>query len=598
MLGAVLAASPARAGTWQEAHESADDVRLEVGPDGIASVQHHLRYRVVAGHFKSFDLVGIDPRAELSPDAVLTAEKGGAETPVRVEPVPKTPGTIRILIDEGKGLTRGTYLIDVKYRLDLVATNVLTRDGAMWKLSWTAPPTPEGHDGARVVFDLPTAPTEPRLAAAAESTTTLATLRRSVERDELELVRAHVPRGEAVVWAARVDPKAFPRVTSPDLRPPAQLEAAPPAMIGTSTRRGLVALGFAILAGALAAILRLKQRTVRAAAEQRGARARPLVALPWGIGPFVYGAVTALALALLLWSSPVAGALFVALAMALAAHRSPAPIARPRPPGAWRALPDAQAFVPERARPLPSDVLDVAHARARWILLGATVLVGLLAWGLRAFVPQIGIALPLTWAAVVPMFVTGTRAQLVPTAPELGARLLKPARDVLAATLDLEHVELGTIGRVVANAESDAPVVDEIRLVCSPKDRTPGLRAIELAIATAPGGYGAVPEIFVRFDHGSATADRIVHLATEPPVASGRAPEERVVRLSPEEPTPPSAAALVAKLALALEGRRASDRPEPRQAPELAPAWRGEERRRSALRAAFRRAAPAAATAR
>src|SRR4051794_8767350 len=38
------------------------DVRLEVGPDESRTVQHHLRYRIIAGHFKTFDLVGIDPR--------------------------------------------------------------------------------------------------------------------------------------------------------------------------------------------------------------------------------------------------------------------------------------------------------------------------------------------------------------------------------------------------------------------------------------------------------------------------------------------------------------------------------------------------------
>ena len=598
-LGGAVASwsSAARAGGWQEAHESSDDVRLDVGPDGIATVQHHLRYRIVAGHFKSFDLVGIDPRADVAPDAVLTPEKGGVEVPVRIEPVPKAPGTVRILIDEGKGLTRGAYVVDVKYRLDLVATNVLTRDGAMWKLAWTGPPAPEGHDGARVIFDIPTAPTEPRLAAAAESTTTLATLRRGAERDELELVRAHVPRGEAVVWAARLDPKAFPRVTSPELRPPPPPEVAPPSAIRTNVRRGLAAVGFSLLAGGLAALLRYKQRRVRLAATMRGASARPLVALPWGLGPFAYGVVTAFALALLLWSSPVAGAFLVALAMALGSHRAPVPIARPRGPGAWRPLDGAHAFVADDIGPLPTDVLDVAQRRARIVFAAATIAIGVAAALLRSRIPQIAVALPLTSAALVPLFVTGTRAQLVPTPTELGARLLRPVRDLLASTLDLAHVDLGALGRVVAGRRAEAACVDELRLVCSPHDRTPGLRTIEIAAATVPGGHGAVPEIFVRFDDRSATADRIAALALGAPIVAGRVPEERVVRLSPEEPTPAAAAALVAKLVLALEGRRASDRPELGRSEDAAPrrTWRGKERRRLLAAAFFRRAAPATA---
>jgi hypothetical protein len=579
----------AGAGGWQEMHETSDDVRLDVGPDGMATVQHHLRYRIVAGHFKSFDLVGVDPRAEVAPEAVFTPEKGGSEVMARVEPVPKTPGTLRIMIDEGKGLGRGAYVIDVKYRLDLVATKMLVRDGAMWRLAWTAPPAPEGHDGARVVFDLPAAPTEPRLAGAAEATTTLATLRRSTEHDELELVRAHVPRGEAVTWAARIDPKAFPRVTAPELRPPAPADIGTPSMIGSNLKRMLAACGFAVLAGALAALLRAKQRAVREAAALRSARARPLLPLPWGIGPYAYGFLTMLALATLLWSVPALGALLVALAMALAAHRAPAPITRPRGPGAWRPMSDPRALLPEQAAPLPTDALDIATTRARLTFAAAVVSIGLVAWLLRAYVPQVAIALPLASFALVPIFVTGTRAQMAPTPTELASRLLRPTRDALASAVDLEHVELGTIARVVGTGAS----IDEIRLACAPRDRTPGLRAIELALATSPGGHGAVPEVFVRFDDGSAAAERVVRLANAAPVVPGRTPEEKVIRLGPEEPTPSSCAALLAKLVLALEGRRATDRPDP---PATRVRWTGKERRSPVLaRAGAMRGATTAA---
>ena len=58
-------------------------------------------------------------------------------------------------------------------------------------------------------------------------------------------------------------------------------------------------------------------------------------------------------------------------------------------------------------------------------------------------------------------------------------------------------------------------------------DRGVNDRAIELALATFPGGgHGAVPEIFVRFED-LATADRIARLATGAPIVTGRAPERR-----------------------------------------------------------------------
>jgi len=169
----------------------------------------------------------------------------------------------------------------VKYRLDLVALKLLVRDGAMWRLSWVAPPSPEGHDGARVVFEMPAAPTEPRLASPEQAATTLATLRREPDKDELELVRAHVPRGEAVTWSARVDPKAFPRVVSPELRPAsAAIIAAVP--VPNHVPLVLLASGLAVLAGALALALRAKQGMVARGCEARSVRARVLVPFAGG----------------------------------------------------------------------------------------------------------------------------------------------------------------------------------------------------------------------------------------------------------------------------------------------------------------------------
>ncbi|MBX3232728.1 MAG: hypothetical protein KIT84_43405 [Labilithrix sp.] len=544
-------------------------MRIEIGPDGIANVQHHLRYRVVAGRFKTLDLVGIDPRAELAPDTVLTPEKGGNEVAAHVETT-KTPGTVRIVIDDPKhrGLTRGAYVADVKYRLDLVSTKMLTRDGAMWKLAWTAPPAPEGHDGARVVIDVPAAPTEPRLASSNEATTTLVTLRRGTERDELELVRPHVARGDAVVWAARLDPKAFPRVTTPELRPPPPVETTPPSLLASNLARVLVAVGFAAIAGVLSMLLRSKRATVRDEAAARGLVARPVVALPWGLGPFVYGVVTTGALAALLWWSPIGGAALVMIAMALAAHRAPGAIVKPRSPGAWQSVSDPAVLVPKKAA--PTSALDLGATKGKIVFALFLVAVGVAAFFLRVKVPQIAIALPLVACAVVPVWLTGTRAQMPPAPVDLAARMLRPARDMIASSLDLAHVELGTIGRVTTGAGA---AIDEVRLAGAPKDKTPGLRAIELALATAPGSWGASPEVLVRFDARSPAAKRIDALAAGSKVLRGRADGENVVRLVPEEPTAGAAAALVARLLVSLEGRRATDRNAP------APPFRGRDRR-------------------
>ncbi|MCW5832817.1 MAG: hypothetical protein KIS78_10440 [Labilithrix sp.] len=71
-------------------------------------------------------------------------------------------------------------------------------------------------------------------------------------------------------------------------------------MLGSDLKRALVACGFAARRRAGGAFLRKKQQAVREAAALRGARAHPLVPVPWRAGPFVYGSPPRSALAMLL----------------------------------------------------------------------------------------------------------------------------------------------------------------------------------------------------------------------------------------------------------------------------------------------------------
>ena len=578
LVGAAATPGLSAAKGWEEIHQTSNDVRVAVAPDGTAVVTHHLRYRVVAGHFKTLELTGLDPRAELSGETKVLPEKGG-EIPARIEANPKTPGAVRIAYDEPKGLGRGVYVVDVTYKIDLVATKMLVRDGAMWRLSWTAPPSPEGHDGARIVFELPSAPTEPRLASSEQATTTLATIRREPERDELELVRAHVPRGEAVTWSARVDPKAFPRVVSAELRPPtAAVIAAVP--VPNHVPAVLIASALAVLAGALAFALRTKQALVARACAGTGVQPRMLLPVRWGLGPFLYGAVTAGALASLLWGSPAYGAVLVVIAMAVAAHRAPSGVARPRGPGRWQPVADADVLVKRAPAPAPGDVLDIGTRRGKVAALATMLVLAALAFVLRTRVAGVAVAVPLAAAALVPLFLTGTRAQLPATPAELAARVLAPARDLLGRLVDLAHVEVRCLARFAEGGAS----YDEVRLSCSPNDRIPGLRTIELALAGAlPGAPAALPEVLVRFDDASPAASKIAQLAPGIRVVPGRSPEEKVLRLSPRVPTPSGAARLLARLSMDLEGKRASDRTPAGVPPPRAGRFAGIERRLVAL---------------
>ncbi len=580
LAGVAATPSVAVAKGWEEVHQTSDDVRVAVAADGAAIVTHHLRYRVVAGHFKTLELAGLDPRAELIAETIVLPEKGG-EIPARIEANPKTPGAVRIAYDEPKGLGRGVYIVDVKYKIDLVATKMLVRDGAMWRLSWTAPPSPEGHDGARIVFELPSAPTEPRLASSDQAATTLATIRREPERDELELVRAHVPRGEAVTWSARVDPKAFPRVVSPELRP-ASAAVIAAVSVPNHVPVVLIASALAVLAGALAFLLRTKQTLVAQECVRAGLSPRMLLPVRGGLGPFVYGFAATGALASLLWGTPAYGAVLVVIAMAVAAHRSPVGVLRPRGPGRWQPIADAEVLVKRAPAPAAGDVLDIGTRRGKLTALAIVVILAVVAFALRTRVAGVAVAIPLAAAALVPLFLTGTRAQLPRAPADLAARLLGPARDMLGRLVDLTHVEVRCLARYGEGSSS----YDEVRLSCAPTDPMPGLRTIELALAGAlPGASpsAALPEVLVRFDDASPAASKIAQLAPGIRVVPGRSPEEKVLRLSPRVPTPSGAALLLARLSSDLEGKRASDRTPAGGPPPKARRFAGIERRLAAL---------------
>ena len=567
-IGLLLYCVDARAGGWQEAHQTSDDVRISVAPDGVATFEHRLRYRIVAGKFKTLDIATLDPRGELVTDTTIVAEKGGeiAARVERSEATAKTPAGVHLVIDEGKGLTRGAYVATVKYKLDLVATKIISRDGAMWRVGWTAPASNEGRDGARVVFELPPAPTEPRLSANGpehqEAPTTLATLHRFADKDEIELVRPHVPKGEAPVWAVRVDPKALAKVTNPELRapPPVAVTSAAP----TNGRAIVAAIALAVLAGALAFLSRRKRALIADTCQLRQVTPRPLVRLParfafaTPILPFVYGLTGAGAFAAFAWGNPFAGAALVVAGLLLGTHRAPLVVARPRGPGAWREVAGADVLVARRPRALPGDALDAATTRGRLVLSAIVVVVGLAAWSLATHIVGIAAALPLASVVVLPVFLTGSRAQLPALPEELAFRMLRPARDTLTRLVDLAHVDVRLLGRVLAGTKDE---LDEIRLVCAPIDRTPGLRALELALAlAAPGPNGAIPEVLVRYEDGSPAGARIAAFQPRPRVVPGRTPEEKVARLVPIDPTPEAAAKLLGTLVCELEGRRASDR--------------------------------------
>jgi hypothetical protein len=563
-VGAIAAASFVRAPVAEAAESKlvADDVRVTVDDAGMARVDHALAYRVSGMSLREVELNGVEAEASPEPSAPVTIDGEPASAPATVER--KGERALHVTFEPGprpRGEKAHVVVVHVAYALDLVRVGELTLDGAMWRLAWVSPAAPEGYDGAKVVLDLPAAATEPRAigvdgAAAADGR--VVTLRRGPQRDELEMERPHVARAEAATWLARVDPRAFPRVTDPRLRPPP--EVLPPAP--TTWRDRLAEWAVALVVGVLfGAVVRAKARLVEASCARVGVSARALV--PWSPGSRTLGAAAALAVAVLLQTSdePVWSAFAVVLALTLAAHRSPGARAVPRGPGQWLALAPGEAFAVAPA----SSLLDATTTigRATLALVAASSLgVGLL---LSPVDPSWTWLAPLDASALLAVLLTGCASQLPPDRARAPVALLSRLHARLRKDRGL-HV--APWARIPAGCK--AP--DELRLLVQPRVAMPGALGIEVGVAWAstPSGPVADPEVLVRVRDDSEAAARIAALAPGRPVTPGRKLDERVLRLAPIDASAGAAVALVRRLAAELSDRR-------KAAP--APAWSGEERR-------------------
>ena len=565
-LGAADARAAGGVAKWTEWHPVGDDVRISLGTEGVARIEHALRYRIVMGPLHQIELAGLEKTAVIAPEATVTSDDG-RELPAHVEA--KGDGGIRVLVDEPKGLKRGSYTFRLHYDVDLVAAKELVKDGAMWRLNWRSPLATEGYDDARVTLRVPPAPTEPRAVktgprpqAEAEGAGeggedgVVATLRRAADADELELVRPHVTRGESPVWAARLDPKAFPGVVTHELRPP----PPPPPPEPNRVREVLLAVGALALAGLFGALVRAKMRAFKEACERAGATPQPLVPL----SPALLGACASLAfgggLTAQLFGWTTLGALVLAAGMACAVSRPPAARRAPRGPGRWIAVSVKQALTPAVAA---GHWLDVGTGTGKLAAAAAFVAVVVLGALSRALGPEAPYLVAIDALVLVPLFVTGRRVQLPPDLAKAPAPLLAPVCAALKkdASLDVApwvRVPVGT----------DVP--DELRLLVLPKASLPGLVGIELGIAwtRTATGYAPRAEVLVRVHDGSDAAARLPKLAPFARPVTGRRQDEKVIRLTPALPGRAAAVALVRRIALEVTDRRV-----------VLGGWQGPERR-------------------
>ena len=209
--------SPAIGHAWIETRVESSQTALDLTPDGAATVQYQLMLDVRGAPLKGFALDGVDIDAEPLPDATITRMKAGIPTslPLPVQIV-AAAGRLEITVPLKKGFSGRTFLLKLSYRTRLLDRGLIRHlpGEQRSELAWVGPRFADGVDSVTLLVRTAAAGQAPEAQGTADSTANfgivMSTLRRSQARDELELVRAHVARDEAITWRVLLDRGLFP----------------------------------------------------------------------------------------------------------------------------------------------------------------------------------------------------------------------------------------------------------------------------------------------------------------------------------------------------------------------------------------------------
>lgn len=520
---------------------------LELEADGSATVRHELMLSVRRGPLRDVLIRGVDRDAEPLPDATLTRISGsqaaGSPEPVEVR---ASGGQLELHVPQRSGLRGNRFLLRVGYRTRLLEGGALVHLNDRSELRWAGPRFDDGVDSVTLLLRTGPGRSAPEVAAAPSGLGSshgiiMSTLRRSRDRDELELVRAHVARDESMVWRVALDPGLFTSVAeqapeaAPGVRGPSEeAPLAPPA------RRG-PGLPWLLAAGAAYGLLvQLKARGVARAARARDATPRAYVDWPAPWRALGAGLAFAAACAAVSWGRPplLAAAALLA-AMGLAAHQPPQQALRLRGPGHWQPL-ESSALDAKPAPSLPGAWLDAGRARGFVLLVAA--LGGVLYAALRTFEasPYRGAGVLLAGGALLPIFCTGR-------AGEMPLDALCQSRRFLAAVAHRIAGDDSLMARPIGRLAAVSGELDELRLSIETTRVVPGLLGVELALELRErlGGYSARPVVVVRAAEGSPCQRALPRGLTW---MRGRSADERATLVRPKLPSPDLTAALVQEL--------------------------------------------------
>jgi hypothetical protein len=583
---------PVAAFAGVETRVASSTTTLELVADGLWTVRHELTLDARGTTLSSFSLRGVDGDAVPLPDATLTRLSGGqAAGPPQPVLVQARGAELELTVPSARTLRGTSFLLRLAYRTRLSGATIHPLEGGeRAELGWLGPRFDDGVDAVTLILRTPAGRTPPEIVTEQEPGPQYgivsSTLRRSGEADELELVRAHVARDEAVRWNVRIDRSllgasllgASPLDTTPlEGAAPvgrAAIDGASPALPGAPAGAGRLA-GVACI-GALGAAYTLlawfKGRAVASAARARAAAPRPWLRWSPGARALAGGITASGAGAVAIFDQPPwLGAAGLLLAMALGAHHPPAPGPSLLGPGEWRPQ-GLDVLAPRPTPALPGAWLDAG--RVRGFALFAAALGSIAALAARAFAgsPYTGACILLGGALLLPIFCTGRAAELPFDALEQSRRFLGDVARRLgtggtagtAGALAADGAfAVSAIGRVAAASGE----LDELRLSFAPTRPVPGLRGIELGIERRArlGGFSARPVIVVRAAEGSECQRALPRGLTW---MRGRGPDERASLVRPKLPSAASSVALLRELCELLAPAQVAAGAEGAPAPE------------------------------
>jgi hypothetical protein len=551
LVGAALlfAAFPAQAAGWAETRVTGHAATVDVERNGTATISEEVGIRLRGGPLAELSLAGVDSDAEPLPDATVICTDDQKFGTVPLTATREPDGSLKLMVERDRGLRTGSYVFRFSYRTQLAQRELIRRVGSHVELRWVGPRFDDGLDSARVTFRIPEANVAPMLPSPGASSGAVneldelggvfvGNLRRAPGRDELEVVRPHIARGEPALWRVWVADSAFDAFTQAAApKSPAMLASRE---LGDSPRERLGWLLGAVGAGlAFGLLLFAKWRGFQAAALLRNAEARALVPLNPGLRAALAGVLLGLAvIAGGRWDEPtLVGALLLAVMACAALYTKPGRPA-PRGPGQWLPLSEADAFARSAAR-LPGRYLDGSTLVGALVLAALFLVVLVLHFVERQHSPYRAVELLLGSTVLLPVFLTG-RARELPVVP--GG---DPQRLLARVLTGLKR--RGVRAVPLARLPQGSSVADELRLLVQPRGALAGLMAVEVGAdhALGLGGIVAEPYVLLRVREGSPCA------AGLPPQTSfqrGRKADERVAVLRPKLPTAAETLALVTEL--------------------------------------------------